>query len=148
MTAFTLIPNGWFDPFELVASLRPRMGWFKDPEITAGHWALRITPKVIEKWPELGNALTTIEAFGQDQYERGETRLHMVSGGGAMALIPANGTVLTVLRTNPNVTLAGPSQTINPSEGLLVAVAQGMCVMNMGNSPWVGLLIEARVKQP
>ena len=146
MTAFSLIPGGWIDPFDLVCSLRPRMGWFKDKDemMPPGHRWLRIAPKVIEKWPELGNALEAVEAIGQGQYERGETRIEMVEAG-ASALIPATGTVLVVLRTNPLVTVAGPQQAFNPAvTGDLIAVSAGMCVMNMGATAWVGLLIEAR----
>ena len=147
MTAFSLVPGGWIDPFDLVCSLRPRMGWFKEPTDfirTTGDRVLRITPKVIEKWPELGNALEAVEAIGQGQYERGETRIEMVEAG-ASVLIPATGTVLMVLRTNPLVTVAGPQQAFNPAvTGDLIAVSAGMCVMNMGTTAWAGLLVEAR----
>lgn len=147
MTAFTLIPGGWIDPFELICSLRPRMGWFKTDDIPA-HRLLRVTPKVIEKWPELSNMLTAIEALGEGQYERGETLIQMVDAGGSVGFatgLRGQGGVLMALRINDATTVHGPGQIITPQPGYLFAVADvPVCVMNMGASPWIGLLIEAR----
>lgn len=148
MSTYTAIPGAWFDPFELVCSLRPRLGWFKEP--VNGKRIVHATDKVLDKWPELSNMLDLLRQYGKDAYEGGKASVEMIDPG---AITPweadAGGPrFLMALRSNMGFAFHGPSEVINSPPGQLVMVdtRQPRCAINMGQAPWIGLVIDAKPK--
>jgi hypothetical protein len=159
MSAYNIIPGGWFDPFELICSLRPRMGWFREP--VNGKRIVHATDKVQDKWPELANMLDRLRQFGKDAYENGRASVEMID---PQAITPwevdpgpyealgqqfiKGPRFLMALRSNMGFAFHGPAEVINPNPGQLFMVDTRLprCAINMGESPWIGLVIDAKPK--
>lgn len=153
MTAFTVIPGAWFDPFELTCSLRERLGQFGEAIRGRRIWS------PADRWPELENVLGRIERFGESRFqpisEAPRLYLEMLDPGAIMAWRTRDDEIARetlrfymLLVGNPAVFWYGPGQVIAPAPGQLVACNTRIphSAANFGDCPRIALVIDARPK--
>lgn len=165
MIAYTLIPGGWFDPFELICSLRERMGLF-EPGIPRQLFLREPDGKThnpeLRNWPEIRNLLSRIERFGANAFrpakEAGAILLEMLDPAVAMPwdqrtepYWKEHVRIRMALRTNPGVALYGPGgQVVLPQIGQLIAcnMTAPNTMVNYGETPAIMLVIDAKPRTP
>lgn len=142
MTAFT--PLAWFDPFDLICSLQKRMGIFRDGVIWLIHPEKTID---LGKWPEAQRMLEKIEALAAGQYEAERARMDMLEPGLNDQYEVKHFHLYMPLRTSPAAPLQSPgSPDVCPLPGALVAIHKPYVAWNLGDSPRIALIIDAKPK--
>ena len=156
MTAFTPIPGAWFDPFELICSLRERLGLFG--EAKRGRRILSAGAP-IARWPELDNMLGRIEHFGEAMFqpidEAARLYLEMLDPGAIMGWRTRDDEIARetlrfymLVIGNPLTFWYAPGQVIAPAPGQLMACNTRIphSAANFGDCPRIALVIDARPK--
>lgn len=167
MPTLTLIT--WLDPFELAASLPPRMGLFKPAETegvrvlpvrSQGEGGKWVGHASTQKWVELANMRSRLKRLGDallGEVEFGLIFLEMLDPGAVVPWQPCPGEpewsrLHLVLRTNPGAALlsAEPDgvQTASPAPGQVVGVngRWWLSAVNLGSAPRVHLVVDLRRK--
>lgn len=142
MTAYQ--PIAWLDPFDLIASLPRRMGLFKGENGQRSVKLPRFADK-LAKWPEMHAMRERLSLLGEVE----QMTLLMLDPGAIVpwAASPApQARLLMMLRTNPAFTMYAPGEVVSPAIGhvLLCNTALPMSAMNLGESPTIALLIDAK----
>lgn len=140
-----MTPVGWLDPFDLIASLPRRMGLFGESDRFGERIATNID---FAKWPELALMIEKAESVAIESW-----RLRMLDPG---AILPwrkpkpdAPARIIMPLRTNPGLLLFDPLA-CNPmvlGQLLLVTPGKPTSAMNLGETNYIGLVIEVRRKE-
>ena len=154
MTAFTVIPGAWFDPFELTCSLRDRIGGFGAAIRGRRVWSLTAAD---DRWPELENMLGRIERYGESRFqpisEAPRLYLEMLDPGAIMQWRTRDDEIARetvrfymLLTGNPLVFFYSPGQMFQPVPGQLMACNTRIphSAANFGDCPRVCLVIDAR----
>ena len=149
------------DPFELTASLRPKMGLFRREGLGPGICPVRV-PKDGEhgkwiakqaKWVELTNYIQRIRRLAD--VELGRIDLLYLPPGGQAPWWEALGEyadayehAVVMLRTSPAFALFAGPEVWMPAIGLLTVVSRKVprSAINMGDSPAIWLAVDFRRK--
>lgn len=145
MTAFT--PLAWFDPFDLICSLQRRMGMFRNSVI----WLIDPDRRIdLGKWPEAERMLENIRGLGGEQWEAEHAWVDLLEPQDAHPLVFCKHLRLYMpLRTNPHAPLQSPGCVdICPLPGALVAIHKPYVAWNLGDSPRIALIIDAKPRGP
>jgi len=155
MTNFLAIAH--MDPFELICSLRPKMGLFKEEGGGSLYCPVRVPKEgkwVIRqgKWVELTNYIQRIRRLAD--VELGYIELRLLAAGGDMDWQPpdyepgAYEHAIVMLRTSPAFALFAGPEVWMPAIGLLTVVSRRVprSAINMGDSPAIWLAVDFKRK--
>jgi len=159
MTAFLAAAH--FDTFELVASLRTRLGLFKQEaggvqicpvrQMKGEKWT-RPAYAASGKWPELTNLLQRISRLGEAMggIELGMVDLELLPAGACMNWRTDDGLpfehAIMLLRTSPAVTFFAGSEVAAPGIGFLTIVSRRLprSAINLGEAAAIWLALDFR----
>jgi hypothetical protein len=159
MTAFLAAAH--LDVFDLIGSLRTRLGLFKQENGGAlgcpvrqprGEKFTRPPHAADGKWPELTNMLQRILRLGDQMggIELGRVDLELLSAGACMDWLKDDGVpyehAVMLLRTNPGVTFYAGAEVAMPGIGFLTIISRRVprSAINMGESSAIWLAIDFR----
>jgi len=167
MTAFLAAAH--FDTFELVASLRTRMGLFKTEHGSASTLTCPVRQRRGEKWtrpphaatgkwPELTNTLQRVSRLGEAMggIEFGRIDLEMLPAGACMDWRLDQGEetlryehAIMLLRTSPAVTFFAGSEVAAPGIGFLTIMSRRLprSAINTGEAAAIWLALDFRRRQ-
>lgn len=161
---------GFIDTFELAASLRPRMGLFKDagdgrrealirwPDDAVAEVPRWLRLKEAAKWTELSNAVARVERIGTalvGPVERGRIFFEMLDPGTATPWRAEDGAYFReywrlhlAIRTNPGCMMFAGTEAVNllPGQIMRVATSVKASAVNGGEWPRIHLILDFRLK--
>ena len=163
MTAFLAAAH--FDTFDLIASLRIKMGLFKRnnrievraPK-TEGDQERFVLRQHAARWPELTNLLQRIRRLGEQMggIEFGRIDLEMLPAGACMDWRLDQGEetlryehAIMLLRTSPAVTFFAGSEVAAPGIGFLTIMSRRLprSAINTGEAAAIWLALDFRRRQ-
>ena len=156
------------DPFDLIGSLRTRLGLFKTEHGSAstlicpvrqmrGEKWVRPPHAASGKWPELTNCLQRISRMGEAMggIEFGRIDLEMLPAGGCMDWRLDRGEetlkhehAIMLLRTSPAVAFFAGSEVAAPGIGFLTTISRRLprSAINLGDSAAIWLALDFKRK--
>lgn len=145
------LPIGWFDTWDVAASLQPRIGLFVD-----GRMPIRIDGEemgvyevapepMIQKWPAMHRLLGKIERNAPSPFTMGAVHLELLQGMAATPWQMGAGehVAMIAVRTNPQVRMISGFEPAHCLVGQMMVMdrAQPWSAINLGESPAIHLVI-------